>query len=248
MKFLRVIGLLTTFVFSTSAFAGHHEMSEPAIKYVLTQGFKTTNAPATATAATKFLQSGVLGERGVGMGLYSMNANAGSAANMFIDYYYPDSKSLPPADVGTASAPHVEFFGKMAELGNEGVYSTMFATVVENAPAETIGVNKVFYAYFLNVTDPSSYLGAWKGLMKDLKAEGIAPTGYGLREIVAGGENNETHMIWMGYPSMEALMDSYEKTSTSKSAAAFREKASAMRTVSRTLITSQLAIDTAEMF
>ena len=111
MKFPRVIALLTTFVFSTSAFAGHHEMSEPAIKYVLTQGFKTTNAPATATAATEFLQSGVLGERGVGMGLYSMNANAGSAANMFIDYYYPDSKSLPPADVGTASAPHVEFFG-----------------------------------------------------------------------------------------------------------------------------------------
>ena len=248
MGFLRVIATFTAFVFTTSAFAGHHEMPEPGIKYVLTQGFKTNNAPATATAATKFLQSGVLGERGVGMGLYSMNASAGSAANMFIDYYYPDSKSLPPADVGTASAPHVEFFGKMAELGNEGVYSTMFATVIENAPAETIGVNKVFYAYFLNVTDPSSYVSAWKGLMKDLKAEGIAPTGYGLREIVAGGENNETHMIWMGYPSMEALMDSYEKTSTSKSTAAFREKASAMRTVSRTLITSQLAIDTAEMF
>ena len=88
MKFLRVIALLTTFVFSTSAFAGHHEMSEPAIKYVLTQGFKTTNAPATAKAATKFLQSGVLGERGVGMGLYSMNANAGSAANMFICLLY----------------------------------------------------------------------------------------------------------------------------------------------------------------
>ena len=78
--------------------------------------------------------------------------------------------------------------------------------------------------------------------------ERSAPTGYGLREVVAGGENNETHMIWMGYPSMEALMDSYEKTSTSKSAAAFREKASAMRTVSRTLITLQLAMDTAEMF
>ena len=37
---------------STSAFAGHHEMSEPAIKYVLTQGFKTTNAPATTRQQT----------------------------------------------------------------------------------------------------------------------------------------------------------------------------------------------------
>ena len=102
--------------------------------------------------------------------------------------------------------------------------------------------NKVFYAYFLNVTDPSSYVGAWKGLMKDLKAEGIAPTGYGLREIVAGGENNETHMIWMGYPSMEALMDSYEKTSTSKSVLLHFEKAKKALLARLSLHSSQLIL------
>ena len=44
----------------------------------------------------------------------------------------------------------------------------------------------------------------WKKLMKTLAKDGVAPKAYGLR--VAGGENSETHMIWMGYPSMTALV------------------------------------------
>ena len=40
--------------------------------------------------------------------------------------------------------------------------------------------------------------------------EGMVPTSYGLREIVAGGENGETHMIWMGplYASSELYHES----------------------------------------
>ena len=34
--------------------AGHHETSEPAIQYVLTQGYKAPDAPATAAAAGTF--------------------------------------------------------------------------------------------------------------------------------------------------------------------------------------------------
>ena len=84
--------------------------------------------------------------------------------------------------------------------------------------------------------------------MKAMTKEGMAPTSYGLREIVAGGENGETHMIWMGYPSMQVLMELYHKSNNSDLAADFRTKAASMRTLSRTAIASQLALDTAQMF
>ena len=231
-----------------SAFAGHHEEPEPAIKYVLTQGVKTDNAAGSALAAAKFLQSGALGKRGVGMGLYGLNASAGNGATMAIDYYYPNGASLPPADVQTVSPPHVEFFDEMRELGNETVFSTMMSTVLEVAPQSTIGVNKVFYLYYLTVTDAQGYVTEWKKLMKGITKEGIAPTSYGLREIVAGAENGETHMIWMGYPSLQALMERYHELNNSDLTADFMVKVDSIRSVSRTAIASQLALDTAQMF
>ena len=244
----KYIGFVVALLLPLSGFAGHHEESEPAIQYVLTQGIKADNAPASAGAAAKFLQSGVLGKRGVGMGLYGLNASSGNGATMAIDYYYPNAASLPPADVQTVSPPHVAFFDEMRELGNETVYSTIMSTVVEVAPQSTIGVNKVFYLYYLTVTDPAGYVVEWKKLMKAMTKEGMAPTSYGLREIVAGGENGETHMIWMGYPSMQVLMELYHKSNNSDLAADFRTKAASMRTLSRTAIASQLALDTAQMF
>lgn len=55
-------------------------------------------------------------------------------------------------------------------------------------------------------------------------------------------------MIWMGYPSMQVLMELYHKSNSSDLAADFRTKAASMRTLSRTAIASQLALDTAQMF
>ena len=231
-----------------SSFADHHEESKPEIQYVLTQGIKADNPTASAGAAAKFLQSGVLGKRGVGMGLYGLNVSSGNGATMAIDYYYPNGASLPPADVQIVSPAHIAFFDEMRELGNETVYSTLTTTIVEVAPQSTIGVNKVFYLYYLTVTDPADYVAEWKKLIKAMTKEGMAPTSYGLREIVAGGENGETHIIWMGYPSMQVLMENYHKVNNSDLAAEFRTKAASMRTLSRTAIASQLALDTAQMF
>ena len=66
------------------AHAGHHETSEPAIQYVLTQGYKAADAPATAAAAGEFLKSGALASRGVGMGLYSLDAVTSRGATVSV--------------------------------------------------------------------------------------------------------------------------------------------------------------------
>ncbi len=235
-------------VTTTSTHGAHHEVPAPAIKYVLTQGIKTTDLAGTAKAAQKFLRSGALEKRGVGMGFYGVTANSGSQATAFFDYYYPSGKNLPPANVQIDSGPHVEFLQSMKTLNNEVVFSQMQSTIVEVLPVEKVGENKVFYVYYLQVGDPRGYVSKWKNLMKKLERDGIAPSSYGLREIMAGGENNETHVIWMGYSSMEELAENYNATGSSETVAAFVADAASMRSISRTSIFTQLTLDTAEIF
>jgi hypothetical protein len=230
------------------AHAGHHETSEPAIQYVLTQGYKAADAPATAAAAGEFLKSGALASRGVGMGLYSLDAVTSHGATVSMEYYYPTAASLPPPSVQTASGPHVDFFGAMRELDNELVFSYLQKTLVEVIPPETVNENKSFYIYYLSVSDPATYAMAWKKLMKTLAKDGVAPKAYGLRSIMAGGENGETHMIWMGYPSMTALVEGFDATNAHPALADFRASMAGKRTVTRTVMSNQMALDAAGMF
>jgi len=229
-------------------YAEHHETTEPAIKYVLMQGYAATDAPATAAAAGAFLKSGALASRGVGMGLYSLDAITSHGATVSVEYYYPTSAALPPPSVQTASGPHVDFFDAMRELDNELVFSYFQKTLVEVIPPETVSTNKSFFVYYLSVSDPATYATAWKKLMKTLAKEGVAPQAYGLREIMAGGENGETHMVWMGYPSMTALVENYDATAAHPEVAKFQAAMAGKRKVTRTIMSNQMALDAAGLF
>ena len=249
MKLFAIRLLLVCLPFSFSmAYAGHHETAEPAIKYVLTQGYKAADAPATAEAAGAFLKSGALASRGVGMGLYSLDAVTSHGATVSMEYYYPTAASLPPPSVQTSSGPHVDFFDSMRELGNDVVFSYLQQTVVEVIPPETVNTNKSFYIYYLSVSDPAGYVKEWKKLMKTLAKDGVAPQAYGLRSIMAGGENGETHMIWMGYPSLTALVEGFDATNAHPAVAEFQKAMTGKRTVTRTVMSNQMALDAAGMF
>ena len=249
MRLFAIRLLLVCLPFSISmARAGHHETTEPAIKYVLTQGYKAANAPATAEAAGAFLKSGALASRGVGMGLYSLDAVTSHGATVSMEYYYPTAAAMPPPNVQTASGPHVNFFDSMRELDNDLVFSYLQKTIVEVIPPETVSSNKSFYIYYLSVSDPAGYVKEWKKLMKTLAKDGVAPQAYGLRSIMAGGENGETHMIWMGYPSMTALVEGFDETNAHPALADFRKTMGGKRTVTRTVMSNQMALDAAGMF
>ena len=249
MKRYAIRLLLVCFSISVPlAQAGHHETSEPAIQYVLTQGYKAPDAPATAAAAGAFLKSGALASRGVGMGLYSLDAITAHGATVSMEYYYPSAAALPPPSVQTSSGPHVDFFDSMRELDNEMVFSYLQKTIVEVIPPETVDTNKSFYIYYLSVSDPAGYVKEWKKLMKTLAKDGVAPKAYGLRSIMAGGENGETHMIWMGYPSMTALVEGFDATMTHPALADFQKAMGGKRTVTRTVLSNQMALDAAGMF
>ena len=76
----------------------------------------------------------------------------------------------------------------------------------------------------------------------------IAPQAYGLHAIRAGGENGETHMIWMGYPSMTALVEGFDATNGHPALADFQKAMAGKRTVTRTVLKNQMALDAAGMF
>ena len=182
------------------------------------------------------------------MGLYSLDAVTSHGATVSMEYYYPTAASLPPPNVQTASGPHVDFFASMRELDNDVVFSYLQKTIVEVIPPETVSTNKSFYIYYLSVSDPAGYVKEWKKLMKTMTKDGVAPQAYGLRAIMAGGENGETHMIWMGYPSMTALVEGFDATNGHPALADFQKAMAGKRTVTRTVMSNQMALDAAGMF
>ena len=76
----------------------------------------------------------------------------------------------------------------------------------------------------------------------------IAPQAYDLRAIMAGGENDKTHMIWMGYPSMTALVEGFDATNGHPALADFQKAMAGKRAVTRTVMSNQMALDAAGMF
>ena len=76
----------------------------------------------------------------------------------------------------------------------------------------------------------------------------IAPQAYGLHAIMAGGENGETHIIWMGYPSMTALVEGFDATNGHPALADFQKAMAGKRTVTRTVMSNQMTLDAAGMF
>ena len=76
----------------------------------------------------------------------------------------------------------------------------------------------------------------------------IAPQAYGLHAIMASGENGETHMIWMGYPSMTALVEGFDATNGHPVLADFQKAMAGKRIVTRTVMSNQMALDAAGMF
>ena len=76
----------------------------------------------------------------------------------------------------------------------------------------------------------------------------IAPQAYGLRASMAGGENGKTHMTWMGYPSVTALVEGFDVTNGHPALADFQKAMDGKRTVTRTVMSNQIALDAAGMF
>ena len=80
-------------------------------------------------------------------------------------------------------------------MGNEIISSTLYSSVYEVIPPETLETNKKWFlvSYYLQVSDPAEYLKEWKTLMKEMQKAGLGSDGYGIREV-AGGENGETDL------------------------------------------------------
>ena len=55
-------------------------------------------------------------------------------------------------------------------------------------------------------------------------------------------------MIWMGYPSMTALVEGFDATNGHLALADFQKAMDGKRTVTRTVMSNQIALDAAGMF
>jgi hypothetical protein len=229
----KVTLLLVTLLAANMAIAdGHGHDNEFPFKYFLHNDLTTENAQATLAGTRAFVETGVMSDRGVAVGLYAYNAAGAHPASHMTMFAYPSADALPGADLFQGSDAHMQYQSAMQGAGNQTVHSVLYKSVKEILPGDAGGKFKVFVNYYLSVSDPETYAATWLKLMKDV---GVSDA-YGIRQVVAGDSEGVTHYLWIGFESMADLARGMDSLYTSDETAAAMETFAGIRQIKRTAI------------
>ena len=203
--FCVIVGLA---VFSAAgAFSAHHEQAAASPwKYSLSIESETRDLNGFLADSKKFADSGVLAKRGASMTIYQINAGGHSGANVMTEFYYPNADAMPSPDVMVASQAHIDTFGNNPR-DDDNVRATFYQNIHFVAPGDPSGY-RVFIGYSVKATN-SDYVSQIKEIMSEFAT---GNEGYGINEVVAGGLNGETHLVWWAYDSQASLMKDLERT------------------------------------
>ena len=200
-----ILGLV--FFSVTNTFAAHHEQAAVSPwKYSLSIESETRDLNGFLADSKKFADSGVLAKRGASMTVYQINAGGHAGANVMTEFYYPNADAMPSPDVMIASQAHLDTFGTNPR-DDYNVRATFYQNIHFVAPGDP-GRYRVYIGYSIKATD-SDYVSQIKEIMSDFATGNEA---YGINEVVAGGLNGETHLVWWGYESQASLMKDLERT------------------------------------
>jgi len=204
--FINVI-MAVAFFSSAGTFAAHHEQAAASPwKYSLSIESETRDLNGFLADSRKFADSGVLAKRGASMTVYQINAGGHSGANVMTEFYYPNADAMPSPDVMVASQAHIDTFGTNPR-DDDNVRATFYQNIHFVAPGDP-NRYRVFIGYSVKATN-SDYVSQIKEIMSDLATGNEA---YGINEVVAGGLNGETHLVWWAYESQASLMKDLERT------------------------------------
>ncbi len=204
--FINVI-MAVAFFSSAGTFAAHHEQAAPSPwKYSLSIESETRDLNGFLADSRKFADSGVLAKRGASMTVYQINAGGHSGANVMTEFYYPNADAMPSPDVMVASQAHIDTFGTNPR-DDDNVRATFYQNIHFVAPGDP-NRYRVFIGYSVKATN-SDYVSQIKEIMSDFATGTEA---YGINEVVAGGLNGETHLVWWAYDSQASLMKDLERT------------------------------------
>ena len=204
--FINVI-MAVAFFSSAGTFAAHHEQAAASPwKYSLSIESETRDLNGFLADSRKFADSGVLAKRGASMTVYQINAGGHSGANVMTEFYYPNADAMPSPDVMVASQAHIDTFGTNPR-NDDNVRATFYQNIHFVAPGDP-NRYRVFIGYSVKATN-SDYVSQIKEIMSDFATGNEA---YGINEVVAGGLNGETHLVWWAYESQASLMKDLERT------------------------------------
>ena len=140
------------------------------------------------------------------MTIYQINAGGHSGANVITEFYYPNADAMPSPDVMVASQAHIDTFGNNPR-DDDNVRATFYRNIHFVAPGDPSRY-RVFVGYSVKATN-SDYVSQIKEIMSEFAT---GNEGYGINEVVAGGLNGETHLVWWAYDSQASLMKDLERT------------------------------------
>lgn len=97
---------------------GHGHDNEFPFKYFLHNDLTTENAQATLAGTRAFVETGVMSDRGVAVGLYAYSAAGAHAASHMTMFAYPSADALPGPDLFQGSDAHIQYQSAMRGAGN----------------------------------------------------------------------------------------------------------------------------------
>ena len=205
MKFRTATALLSLF-WCVNASTAHHEEAPFPWKYSLSIEAETQEMNGLLADSKQFADSGVLQKRGASMSVYQINAGGYEGANVLTEFYYPDAASLPSPNVMVSSQAHLDAFGDNQRAG-DFVRSTIYKNIHGVIKGDAADV-RVFMGASIKALTPD-YVDRVKSL---LAANSDGSLAYGINEVIAGGHNGETHVVWWGYASQTAMLLDLENT------------------------------------
>ena len=187
------------------AFGDHHASGELTLpKYTQSLQGTTDDLGGYLSDMKAFADSGLLQARGAGMAVYQINAGGNDGAQVLTDFYYPNADALPSPNVMTQSDAHMQTFTKNTR-GIVSKGSTIYETIYSGGALSV--ETRVFVATRVKALSPD-YAMKLKSFLKDIAVDGVP---YGVNEVVSGGIDGETHMIWFGYKSLAHALKDREK-------------------------------------
>ncbi len=239
MKKIKILSIALLAIFSINANAGHHEESSQTavgVAYSMT----VTDPQAVVQAMTAYWNSPT-GKKNKGVAtLRQVVAGGENPATHTIAVSYPSYEAMDDVMELNANSPDAAAFyqamsgaatitSRMA-FDSSGITSGNAASVTNALPVT---------AYFMmNVSDPASYVKAWK----KVSSSGGGDTASSLFAITADGDLGITHGIAVRANDMATLMSSIKANQSTPEWAEFISEVTPIRSMKRRMITKDLAV------
>ena len=196
---------------SSSAFSDNQ--GEPNYSKFQSNYYLTCPQPATCAAAfKKMLEAPEIASKQYEVTLYQLEHNGWDESTHQVSFYFKNAERyLEASETFAASPAFAEFSEAVASVGVQRQSRTLTTHTITEGDSRATNSN---LTWTIKVTDPATFVPAWKKFTAAMEKHSWAPKGYGLQTVLLGNQGWATHEIWASFSSAVEALDFLENFTT----------------------------------